>query len=63
MADSGKELGSLFEVELMKRRIESLEDIDDVKKVAMHLMEHNWMLTAQLRKWAANDPEKALKLL
>ena len=61
--DSGKALGSQFEEHLMKRRITELTDIEDVKKVAVGLVELNFMMKDQLRRWAASDPKKALELL
>ena len=63
MADSGQQLGRRFEEHLMKRRICELTDIEDVKKVAVGLVELNFLLKDQLHRWAANDPQKALELL
>ena len=63
MADSGQQLGRCFEEHLMKRRICELTDIEDVKKVAVGLVELNFLMKDQLRRWAASDPQKALELL
>ena len=52
MADSGQQLGRRFEEHLMKRRICELTDIEDVKKVAVGLVELNFQLKDQLRQWA-----------
>ena len=50
--DSGQQLGRRFEEHLMKRRICDLTDIEDVKKVAVGLVELNFQLKDQLRQWA-----------
>ena len=63
MPMSGRQLASEFEEDLMKRRICELTDIEDVKKVAVGLVELNFLMKDQLRRWAASDPEKALNLL
>ena len=63
MADSGRQLGRRFEEHLMKRRICELTDIEDVKKVAVGLVELNFLMKDQLRRWATSDPQKALELL
>jgi hypothetical protein len=59
MADSGQELGKRFEQHLMKRRICGLTDIEDVKKVAVGLVELNFALKEQLRQWAGSQVTKA----
>ena len=52
MSDSGQQLGRRFEEHLMKRRICDLTDIEDVKKVAVGLVELNFALKDQMRQWA-----------
>ena len=49
--DSGQQLGRRFEEHLMKRRICDLTDIEDVKKVAVGLVELNFALKDQVRQW------------
>ena len=51
MADSGQELGRRFEEHLMKRRIRELTDIEDVKKVAIGLVELNFQYKDRLKAW------------
>ena len=63
MDTDGKQLGRHFEECLMKRRINQLTDVDDLKLVANNLVELNFLLQDQLKRWAAEDPEKALELL
>ena len=59
MADSGQQLGRRFEAHLMKRRICELTDIEDVKKVAVGLVELNFAMKDQLRQWTSNQVTKA----
>ena len=53
--DSGQQLGRRFEEHLMKRRICDLTDIEDVKKVAVGLVELNFALKDQMRQWAGSQ--------
>ena len=59
MADSGQQLGRRFEEHLMKRRICELTDIEDVKKVAVGLVELNFQMKDQLKQWAGSQVTKA----
>ena len=59
MADSGQQLGRRFEEHLMKRRICELTDIEDVKKVAVGLVELNFAMKDQLKQWAGSQVTKA----
>lgn len=59
MADSGQQLGRRFEEHLMKRRICDLTDIEDVKKVAVGLVELNFAMKDQLKQWAGSQVTKA----
>ena len=59
MADSGQQLGRRFEEHLMKRRICELTDIEDVKKVAVGLVELNFAMKDQLRQWTSSQVTKA----
>ena len=59
MADSGQQLGRRFEMHLMKRRICELTDIEDVKKVAVGLVELNFAMKDQLRQWTSSQVTKA----
>ena len=43
----------------MKRRICELTDIEDVKKVAVGLVELNFQMKDQLRRWAGGQVTKA----
>ena len=58
MSDSGQQLGRRFEEHLMKRRICDLTDIEDVKKVAVGLVELNFALKDQMRQWAHGQVTK-----